>query len=284
MKKILWSVIGVWLVLSARVAGADGWLTVLDQPVAKAQSENKPILLFFTGSDWCGWCKKFGQETLSTSEFRAYAGKNLVLVEVDFPQKTPQSDAVKKANAAWQERFKVQSFPTLILMDSQGKVLGRQDGYAESGAKGFIEELERWKAAQTPAGQVSATGTQWLTDLPKAQALARTENKMVLLDFTGSDWCGWCIRLKKEVFSQPEFIAYANKNLVLVEVDFPRQKPQSREQKQANQKLAAQYRVEGYPTIIVLDSNGRKIGESGYEAGGPKPYIASLEAMKKAAR
>jgi len=272
-----------WLVFQAGAAGESGWLTVLDQPVAKARLENKPILLFFTGSDWCGWCKKFDQEALSTPEFRAYAGKSLVLVEIDFPQQTPQNDAVKKANAAWQERFKVQSFPTLILMDSQGKVLGRQEGYTEGGAKAFIEELERWKASQAPGGQVSATGTQWLTDLAKAQALAKAENKMVLLDFTGSDWCPWCIRLKNEVFSQPEFIAYANKNIVLVEVDFPRQKHLSSEQKQANQKLAAQYHIEGYPTVIVLDSNNRKIGESGYKSGGPTPYIASLEAMKKSA-
>ena len=272
-----------WLGFQAVAAGEAGWLTVLDQPLAKARSENKLVLLFFTGSDWCGWCKKFDQEALSTPELRAYAGKNLVLVEIDFPKQTPQNDAVKKANAAWQERFKVQSFPTLILMDSQGKVLGRQAGYAEGGARAFIEELENWKASQAPGVQVSATGTQWLTDLAKAQALAKAENKMVLLDFTGSDWCPWCIRLKNEVFSQPEFIAYANKNLVLVEVDFPRHKPQSSGQKQANEKLAAQHHIEGYPTIIVLDSNGRKIGESGYKPGGPRPYVAMLEAMENAA-
>ncbi len=283
MRKILLGLIGGWLAFQAGAAGEAGWLTVLDQPLAKAQSENKSILLFFTGSDWCGWCKKFDQETLSTSEFHEYAGKNLVLVEIDFPKQTPQSDAVKKANAAWQERFKVQSFPTLILMDNHGKVLGRQEGYAEGGARAFIEELEHWKANQIPPSQAGDAGVQWLTDLPQAQAQAKVENKTVLLDFTGSDWCPWCIRLKNEVFSQPEFIAYANKNTVLVEVDFPRQKPQSREQKQANQKLADQYQVKGYPTVIVFDSNGRKIGESGYEAGGPKPYIAMLEAMKKAA-
>jgi len=148
-----------------------------------------------------------------------------VLVEIDFPKQTPQSDAVKKANAAWQERFKVQSFPTLILMDNHCKVLGRQEGYAEGGARAFIEELEHWKANQIPPGQAGDAGVQWLTDLPQAQAQAKVENKTVLLDFTGSDWCPWCIRLKNEVFSQPEFIAYANKNTVLVEVDFPRQKP-----------------------------------------------------------
>jgi thioredoxin-related protein len=123
----------------------------------------------------------------------------------------------------------------------------------------------------------------WLTDAAKAQALAKTEKKLVLLDFTGSDWCGWCIRLKKEVFSKPEFAEYAKKNLVLVEVDFPRRKKLSAEQEKANNDLQQKYRIEGFPTIIVLDANGRKVGELGYIEGGPKKFIAELDKVKKRA-
>src|SRR5256885_17104543 len=89
--------------------------------------------------------------------------------------------------------------------------------------------------------QVRGEDLKWLTDLPKAQEQAKAEKKLVMLDFTGSDWCGWCIKLHKEVFSQPEFSDYAKKNLVLVEVDFPRSKPQSEAQKKANQALQAKY-------------------------------------------
>src|SRR3954467_7606267 len=85
--------------------------------------------------------------------------------------------------------------------------------------------------------QLQAEDLKWLTDLPKAQAKAKAEKKLIMLDFTGSDWCGWCIKLHKEVFSKPEFEEYAKKNLVLVEVDFPRGKEQTEEQKKANQKL-----------------------------------------------
>ena len=70
--------------------------------------------------------------------------------------------------------------------------------------------------------QAGAEEVQWLTDLPKAQAKAKAENKLIMLDFTGSDWCGWCIKLNKEVFSKPDFAEFARKNLVAVEVDFPR--------------------------------------------------------------
>src|SRR6267142_5359037 len=119
--------------------------------------------------------------------------------------------------------------------------------------------------------QVQAEDLKWLTDLPKAQEQARAEKKLVMLDFTGSDWCGWCIKLNKEVFSQPEFADYAKKNLVLVEVDFPN-KPLPEALKKANRALQQKYKIEGFPTIIVLDGDGKKVGELGYEPG-PKPFI-----------
>ena len=120
---------------------------------------------------------------------------------------------------------------------------------------------------------------QWQTDLPKAQAQAKKEHKLVMMDFTGSDWCGWCIKLNKEVFSKPEFAKYANDNLVLVEVDFPRRKQQSDEQKKANEALQEKYKIQGYPTIIVLNGEGHKVGELGYMSS-PKAFIAELEKLK----
>ena len=131
-----------------------------------------------------------------------------------------------------------------------------------------------WALAQAGAAE-------WLTDLPKAQAKAKAEKKLVMLDFTGSDWCGWCIKLHKEVFSKPEFEEYAKKNLVLVEVDFPRGKQQTEELKKANQKLQEKYGIEGYPTLILLNGEGAKVAQSGYVQGGPKAFIADLEKKVK---
>jgi thioredoxin-related protein len=128
--------------------------------------------------------------------------------------------------------------------------------------------------------QAGAAELPWMTDLPKAQAKAKAENKLVMVDFTGSDWCGWCIKLNKEVFSQPEFVEYAKKSLVPVEIDFPRKKQQSAELKKANQALQEKYKIQGYPTIIVLNSEGKQVGELGYEAGGPKVFIDKLEKLK----
>ena len=126
----------------------------------------------------------------------------------------------------------------------------------------------------------AGTAPEWLADLPKAVAQAKKENKTVLVDFTGSDWCIWCIRLHEEVFSKPEFAEYAKKNLVLAVIDFPNSKPQSEELKKTNKALAEKYAIEGYPTVVVLDGEGKEIGRLGYGPGGPKPFIEKVDALK----
>ena len=123
--------------------------------------------------------------------------------------------------------------------------------------------------------------SNWLTNYDEAKSKAKSDNKFLLLDFTGSDWCGWCKRLNAEVFSKPRFQDYAAKNLVLVELDFPRAKSQTEEVKKQNMQLASQYRVEGFPTIVVLNADGRKIGEFGYMEGGPEAFIAAIDKLRK---
>ena len=121
----------------------------------------------------------------------------------------------------------------------------------------------------------------WLTDFKQAQDEARSNKKLLLLDFTGSDWCGWCIRLEKEVFSKPDFKEYATKNLVLLELDFPRGKQLSAAERQQNEGLATKFGIQGFPTIVVLDGDGKKVGELGYMPGGPSAFIAELDKLRK---
>jgi thioredoxin-related protein len=121
----------------------------------------------------------------------------------------------------------------------------------------------------------------WTTDYNKALAQAKTEKKMVLLDFTGSDWCPWCIKLDKEVFAQPKFQDFAKKNLILVEVDFPQSKEQTAELKKQNSDLQDKYNIQGYPTVIVLNPDGKKVGELGYQPGGADAFLAELAKVPK---
>jgi disulfide reductase len=138
-------------------------------------------------------------------------------------------------------------------------------------------------AFHAPAG--SAAGSGWLDDYHKAQEEAKASHKLLLLNFTGSDWCGWCIRLDQDVFSQSDFKDYASKNLVLLELDFPRPggsrwQGQAAQLKKQNLELARQYNVFGFPTLIVLDGDGQKLWRwEGYLPGAE--LIAQLEKLRK---
>src|SRR5947209_4227794 len=133
---------------------------------------------------------------------------------------------------------------------------------------------------QTPVPSVAAK-TGWLTDYEQAQKEAQAQHKLLLMDFTGSDWCGWCIMLDKEVFSKPEFKEYASKNLVLLELDFPRTKKMPPETTAQNERLLMKYGIQGFPTVVVFDSSGKPLGALGYQAGGPQAFIAELERLRK---
>jgi thioredoxin-related protein len=131
------------------------------------------------------------------------------------------------------------------------------------------------------AGALMAADSSWLTSVPDAQAKAKAEHKLVLLDFTGSDWCGWCIKLDEETFSKPEFTEYAKKNLVLVELDFPNKKALPEALKAANKALGEKYDITGYPTLVVLNPEGKVIWKQvGYLPGGPSAMIAKLDEAK----
>ena len=139
------------------------------------------------------------------------------------------------------------------------------------------------EADSTPtesAGQTS--DLSWGTDLPAALNQARSEKKMVLLDFTGSDWCPWCIKFDHEVLDTDSFATYAQNKLELVLVDFPRTKPQSDSLKQANQDLARRFGVDGYPTYVLLDYKGKELGRQvGYAEGGPDAFVAELDGFSR---
>ena len=138
--------------------------------------------------------------------------------------------------------------------------------------------------------EAQAQEQKWFTNVNEAMAVGNKENKPLLLFFTGSDWCGWCIRLQKEVFYKAEFIEWANNNVVLVDIDFPRDKSkQSTELQQQNNFLQQQFGVQGYPTIHFVrpdkidgKTNLTTLGNTGYRAGGPPVWIAEANSYIQA--
>ncbi len=119
----------------------------------------------------------------------------------------------------------------------------------------------------------------WTDDFDKALAQAKESGKYMLVDFSGSDWCGWCMKLDKEVFGKKEFKKYAEENLVCVLIDFPRNKPQSNKEKEANNALMEKYGVRGFPTILLFSPQGDVAATTGYEPGGAESYIKHLQGL-----
>ena len=126
----------------------------------------------------------------------------------------------------------------------------------------------------------------WYDNLDKAIEVSNKSKKPLMLFFTGSDWCGWCIRLQKEVFKTPEFSSWAKNNVILVELDFPRRKQMAPEIRQQNMQLAQSFGVQGYPTVWFARAtkkdgkvNFEQIGRTGYVAGGPTPWLGGANQM-----
>ena len=140
------------------------------------------------------------------------------------------------------------------------------------------------------AGSFAAEAQElvWETNVTKAMEVSKETKKPLLLFFTGSDWCGWCIRLQKEVLKTPEFAAWAKENVVLVELDYPRKAPQTEDIKKQNNELQMAFGIQGFPTIILANATTKEgkvnfegIGSTGYVAGGPSAWLAVANGFLK---
>ncbi|MFH6998270.1 thioredoxin family protein [Flavobacterium sp. FlaQc-57] len=127
---------------------------------------------------------------------------------------------------------------------------------------------------------------KWYTDVREAIAVSNKEKKPMLMFFTGSDWCGWCIRLQNEVLKTPEFKKWATDNVVLVELDYPRRTPQTPELKNQNNELQQAFGIQGFPTVYFTSAeavdgkvNFKGLGQTGYVAGGPSAWLTVAEGI-----
>ena len=260
------------------------WLTDFEAAKKQAAAENKPILMFFTGSDWCIWCQRLHENVLDKDEFQNFAKDGVILLELDFPRNKELPAELKKQNDALNKKFKVDGYPTMVLVAPDGeKELDRTVGYDTELVKKLKKTVKKnavdakkksgEDAADKEAGEAGEE-LAWLTDFEAAKKRAAAEKKPILMFFTGSDWCIWCQRLHQDVLDKDEFKDFSEK-LVLVELDFPQEKQLPDELKKQNAELAEKFKVDGYPCTVVLESDGEtKLGTlSGYS----KEYIAKIQ-------
>ncbi|MDM7924881.1 MAG: thioredoxin family protein [bacterium] len=299
MRKPAFWTAAVLFIISTACSQPSNWSENYDKSLALAASSGKTLLINFTGSDWCPWCVKLEKEVFSQKAFQDYASTSLVLMKADFPKTKKLADSVRAQNQALADKYGVQGFPTIVLLNGKGEKIS-QTGYQEGGAEAYVRHLKSLIAAPPvkPAdGGPTVPGTRaagpqapetrtpepkapaWSDDFNRALAEAKKTGKTLLVDFTGSDWCPWCIKLNDEVFSQKAFKDFAAANLVLMMADFPRTKKLPENVKSQNQTLAERFGVQGFPTIVLLKGDGTKIGETGYQPGGAEAYVGHLKSL-----
>jgi len=128
-------------------------------------------------------------------------------------------------------------------------------------------------------GKAHKSNLNWITNIDVATKEAAEKQLPILVNFTGSDWCQWCFKLHDEVFVQEAFEKYAKENLILLEVDFPKNNKQTTETKKRYQQLANKFSVRGYPTILLMNSNEVEISRTGYQKGGATNYVSHLKSL-----
>ena len=281
-----------------------GWETDINRAVNRATNENKNLLINFAGSDWCGWCIKLEKEVFSTPLFKQYARQNLVLLFIDSPQQRKLPQALAKQNSSLRTMFGIQGFPTILMFSPDFTPL-LKIGYEKGGPENYIKQLKTRRLPLTAEKkakfrQLAATELKkrfgidlqrkanvankhvpagWITSFAEAKKRATRENKEILMYFAGSDWCGWCIKLKKEVLSQAYFKNEAPKRYVLLFLDKPARYQQPEPLKTQIAALAKEYEIKGYPTLLILDAKGRQKAKTGYKAGGAEAYVNHLNKL-----
>lgn len=283
MKKLM--LVFVVMLFASIVGAAESvWKTDFNEAKKLSTEKKLPLLINFTGSNWCEKCDKLDKEVLSQKAFIDYAGKNFILVNIDFPKPDNRSQAQKDASAALAKEYGITSYPTLVVLDAKNQIVGKT-GYREGGAEAYVAHLKEIVAngaPQTAEGEkIVEEKPLWLENYETAIKEAKERGVPILVDFTGSDWCGWCIKLDKEVFGKKEFAEYAKKKFVLLKLDFPRGIKQTDELKKQNAELAKKYKVQGFPTIILISSDGKVIAQTGYQRGGVENYIKHLDEFIK---
>jgi len=260
------------------------WIEDFDQAKKLAAEQGKDLLIDFTGSDWCPWCWRLTEEVFDMEIFKKEAPQDYIFVKLDFPRKpeTIQDPKIKAQNeklrTLYQEKYQFGGYPTIYLADADGTPFAKT-GYQAGGPEKYLASLETLKAARP----MEDPGATWIEDFEVAKAKASYHKKDLLVDFTGSDWCQWCWRLSEEVFDLEKFQTDAPKNFVLVKLDYPRKEETKQDPaiKAQNEKLITEYPIGGYPTVYLMDAQGRPYAQTGYQRGGPEAYVKDLARMQE---
>jgi protein disulfide-isomerase len=172
------AVFAIYLIISSGNLHADElhWTTNYQEAVAQSKKESKPLFLYFTGSDWCSWCKRMDKEILSTPDFIKLVGDKFVFVYIDFPEKKKLSDDIVKQNETLQDKFKIEGYPTIVILDPDQKEIAKLN-YREGGGKTYaeyllkiLEEQKKFQNGMQNLNKLSSLRLQQLYEAAKSRA------------------------------------------------------------------------------------------------------------------
>ena len=293
-----------------------GWTEDFEAAKASAAREGKFILTAFSGSDWCGFCKRLDSEVFSQAEFTKKAAEKYVLVMIDSPKdKSRLSKLAAEQNPELVRKFGIRGYPTVIIADAYGDAICRSSGYKRGGPEGYLKVLDELMAGKTwprpgnpgprrpeserqaaassqsaaPRRNKAGTSTPegWVDDYYAAKETARKSGKRIFIVFSGSDWCGFCRKLERELLSQKAFLDAISPKYVPVFIDSPRDKTLLSEKcREQNPKVEAELEARGgRPNVRILDAEGNllaDLGGAGHLDNGVEGYLKFLGQMEKA--
>lgn len=236
------------------------------------ETTGQPLLVMITRPD-----NKLGVETrdrlLKSTKMAKFVDTNMAFVNLTWPEVGDLSPQAK-----WFQTFievhKIGPAPIQLLVMTYGARKLQHKILVVNEVDGLINQL----AQQLPKFDYNGT---WITDYRKARSIAGQTQRDILLSFTSLDSSEWCQKLDAEVYEQEAFKEYARKNLVLLRVDFPKNSEQSPALKTQNQSLAETYNIRGYPSIVLMNPTGQKVGTAKYMPGGPEPFLKELDELRR---
>ena len=294
-----------------------GWSEDFEAAKVSAAKEGKFILAAFSGSDWCGFCKRLDSEVFSQAEFTEKAAKKYVLVMVDSPRdKSRLSKLAAEQNPELVRKFGIRGYPTVIIADAYGDAVCRSSGYKRGGPEGYLKVLDELMAGKTwpkpgspgprrpeserqvgaassqsaaPRRNKSGTSTPegWMDDYYAAKETAKQSGKRIFIVFSGSDWCGFCRKLERELLSQKTFMDAISPKYVPVFIDSPRDKTLLSEKcREQNPRVESELEARGgRPNVRILDAEGNllaDLGGAGHLDNGVESYLKFLRQTENA--
>jgi protein disulfide-isomerase len=241
----------------------------LDAAVGRARREGKPLLLIISNSRDDN-SKSRAAALTGDADLVHLAEFRMVAVHLRAPDDLRGANLTRRRELARKHAL-ADGLDLVAVIDIAGdKALYKSDSLPSP--KEVVDAVKD----QLPPPKYDG---EWLEDYAQAEALAADLKRPMLLNFTGSDWCSWCIKLDREIFSTKTFRDYAREHLILVKLDFPQDRKLDAATVAQNRNLATKYSVRGYPTVYVLNSSAAQIGRMGYMEGGPEPFLKRLRGI-----